>query len=233
MPALNRTASVAEIVGEHAAAATVFRKSESDEFRRSDTTTLIPGARRELHLDPDEGFPEVEDAIVAAASELQNASASTVSDEDLLAHVVEHHAYARRVLPYVLALLAKIVARHGKRNAKLSALCDVGEELADKLDDQMEQEERDLFPALLARDVRPEVLRRTLEQMFRNHAEVRMLLMRMRWLADGFAAPEWAGRTYGALMEELASLEEDALEHMHLERYLLLPRLSRRYLDAR
>ncbi len=232
MPAITRTASVAEIVGEHAAAATAFRRSGPDEFRRNDAA-LVPGARRELQLDDGEVFAQVEDAIEAAAGELQDAGASAVCDDDLLVHIADHHAYARRVLPYAMALLAKIAGRHGKRNAKLSALYDVGEELANRLDDQMEEEERDVFSALLTPGTRREILRLALERMFGSRGEIRMLLMRMRWLADGFVAPEWAGRSYRALMEELAALEEDVLEHMHLERYVLLPRLSRRYLDAR
>jgi regulator of cell morphogenesis and NO signaling len=232
MPALNRTASVAEIVGEQGAVASVFRKHESDEFRRS--ATLVPGVGRERHLDPDEAFPELEDAIAGAASELRRADSSRLSDADLVAHVVEHHhAYARRVLPYVVALLAKVVGSYGKRNAKLSALCDVGEELADTLDDHMEEEERELFPAFVASGTRRDTLRHGLEEMFRHHGEVRMLLMRIRWLADGFVAPEWGGRSYQVLMEELDALEEDVMEHMHVERYVLVPRLSRRYLDAR
>ncbi len=231
MPALNRTASVAEIVGEHGAAASVLRRNETDDFCR--ISTMVPGVRRERRLDTDEAFPEIEDAIAEAAGELREAEPS-LSDEALVAHVVEnHHAYARRVLPYVVALLAKVVGSYGKRNAKLSALCDVGEELAERLDDHMEEEERELFPAFLTSGVRREALLHALEGMFRRHGEVRMLLMRIRWLADGFVAPEWGGRSYRALMEELDALEDDVMEQVHLERYALAPRLSRRYLDAR
>jgi len=38
--------------------------------------------------------------------------------------------------------------------------------------------------------------------------------------------PTWAGRSYQHLMEELEALEEDVLEHVHLEAFALVPRLS-------
>jgi regulator of cell morphogenesis and NO signaling len=153
-------------------------------------------------------------------------------DAALVAHIVEHHAYARRALPYIVALLAKVAAFHGKRNRKLSDLCDTGSALADALEDHLEAEERGLFPALLTGAVRRELVRRELGQMCRHHREVRLLLGRVRALADGYAAPAWGSRGYQVLMEELEALEEDVLEHLHLEKYVLIPRVSSRCVSA-
>ncbi|HET8538507.1 MAG TPA: hemerythrin domain-containing protein [Anaeromyxobacter sp.] len=144
----------------------------------------------------------------------------------LVAHIVErHHGYARRSLPYVVALLAKVAASHGRRNAKLGVLCDVGEELAELLEGHLEVEERELFPALLAGGA-PDSVREGLDRMARHHRALELLLARTRWLADDFAVPDWGGRAYQALMEELEALEEDVLEHMHLERIVLGARPS-------
>jgi len=144
----------------------------------------------------------------------------------LVAHIVDqHHAYARRALPYIVPLLAKVVGAHGKRNPKLSALCDAGQELADALEAHLDDEERDLFPALLA-GAPPRDVARKLDAMCRHHQEVSLLLARIRWLADGYATPDWCGQSYRALMEELESLDEDVIEHMHLEKYALVSRFS-------
>ena len=152
---------------------------------------------------------------------------SRLSGAGLVALIVEeHHGYARRALPYLVALLAKVTACHRSRNAKLSALCDAGEELADSLDASLDVEERDLFPALAAGTPAGEDVRRELDDMYRRHREMRLLLVRIRWLADDFAAPAWGGRSYRTLMEELEALEANLLEHIHLERVLLGPRLS-------
>jgi regulator of cell morphogenesis and NO signaling len=148
-------------------------------------------------------------------------------DAALVAHIVEHHhAYARRVLPYIVPLLSKIAGWHGSRNGKLGALREVGIELAETIEEHLEEEERELFPALLAGASRREVARRELEEMCRHHRQVETLLALMRSLADGFEAPQWGGRSYDVLMEELAALEEDVREHIHLEKFVLVPRVS-------
>lgn len=152
---------------------------------------------------------------------------SRLSGAALVERIVEqHHRYARRALPYVVALLGKVTARHRAGNAKLAALCEAGEELADALDSCLDDEERDLFPALLAGAPAGEGVRRDLDGMYRRHRELRLLLARIRWLADDFAVPACGGQSYRVLMEELEALEANLLEHIHLERVLFGPRLS-------
>ncbi len=146
--------------------------------------------------------------------------------EDVVAQLVGHHAWERGALPYVVALLAKAAGRHRRRNAKLAVLCDVGQELADALEAHADEEERDLFPALLAGATSTDAFRAGLERMRRHHRALTLLLARIRWLADDFAVPPWADRGYQALMEELEALEDEVVAHLHLEGHVLLPRLS-------
>jgi len=168
-----------------------------------------------------------QDAGAAAPPSPAAEDPSRLSGAALVAHIAEHHhAYARRVLPYVVALLAKVAACHRARNAKLGALCDAGEELAEALEARLDDEERDLFPALLAGAPAGDAVRRELDRMDRHQRSLGLLLARVRWLADDFAVPAWACRSYQALMEELAELEEQLLEHLHLERFVLGPHLS-------
>jgi regulator of cell morphogenesis and NO signaling len=158
---------------------------------------------------------------------------SQAQDAALVAHIVDHHhSYTRRTLPYVVALLAKVAGFHRARNAKLAALCDAGEELADAVEAHQEDEERDLFPALLAGAPVSDAIRRELDRALRHHSELRVLLARIRWLADDFTVPAWGSRSYQALMEELEALEKDVLEHVHVESLVLLPRLTSRVAEA-
>ncbi len=138
---------------------------------------------------------------------------------ELVARIERHHAHERRALPYLVALLAKVAGFHRGRNAKLGVLCDVGQELAETLEAQHDDEERELFPALLAGG--REAAKAGLDRMRRHHGALALLLARVRWLADDFAVPPWAGRSYLALMEELAALEDDVLAHMAVEGALL------------
>jgi regulator of cell morphogenesis and NO signaling len=153
---------------------------------------------------------------------------AALPDDALVAHMVEHHhAYVRRALPWIVPLLAKITGSHRRRNQKLAALCDAGQELADALEAHLEQEERDLFPELLA-GAADDVDRQELSRVHRKHRELGLLLARIRWLADDYDAPPWAGRSYQLLMEELRALEEDVKEQLHIETHVLLPRLTSR-----
>jgi regulator of cell morphogenesis and NO signaling len=153
-----------------------------------------------------------------AAAELRR-EASVV-----LEHIVEHHAYERRALPYVVALLAKVAAAHRRRNPKLPALCDAGQELAEVLEGHDDDEERALFPALQAGAPADGEAAHELDRMRRHHGALSLLLERVRWLADDFSVPAWGGRSYQLLMEELEALEDDVLEHVHLEAFGLLLR---------
>lgn len=142
----------------------------------------------------------------------------------LVAHLVEHHhVRARRSLPYIVTLLAKVAGRYGRRNARLDALCEAGNELVDRLERFFDEEESALFPALAAGAGAREAVRQEVQDMIRHHREVERLLARVRSLADGYVAPEWGDGTYRALMEELAALEEEVLEHVHLESFALIP----------
>lgn len=136
-----------------------------------------------------------------------------------------HHANERRALPYILTLLARVAGFHGKRNGKLDALCDAGNELARVLEAHLDDQELRLFPALAG--ATGEGLRRELERTQRNLRETERLLVRIRSLADGYVAPDWGDNGYRALMEELQALEDDVRKHMHLESHLLPSLLSR------
>ena len=150
-----------------------------------------------------------------------------IHDAALVAHLVEqHHAYVRRVLPYILALLAKMAGFFGRRYEKMNTLCDAGERLAEALEAYLEHEERVLFPALLASDPSRETLQLALGRMLWHHRQLEQLLARVRALTDDYSAPIWAGRSYEVLLEELEALEENVIEHKHLASHVLVPRIS-------
>jgi regulator of cell morphogenesis and NO signaling len=169
--------------------------------------------------------PELASAVQPdreGASRPQHADARAPSSAaDLVAQIERHHGCERRALPYLVALLAKVAGFHGRRNPKLGVLCDAGQELAETIEGRLDDEERELFPALLSGP--PEAARGGLDQLRRHHRALTLLLARVRWLADDFAVPPWAGRSYQILMEELAALEEDVVAHMALEGALLGP----------
>jgi regulator of cell morphogenesis and NO signaling len=212
MPArVDRIATVAQIVAEHGATAAVFRRYEIDFCCRGDATVLE--SCRERHLDAEEVLAQLERVISAAEIPHEDRRGSSV-----VTHIVEHHhAHERGALPYIVSLLAKVTGRYRRRDGRLDALCDVGQDLADTLEAYMDVEERTLFPALAKGGC--EIAR---GEMSRHNRELFLLLGRIRALADGYVAPEWADRDYRALIEELEALEESVVERMHVENHVLV-----------
>ncbi len=222
MNPLDRQAIVAQLVTEHPAAARVLQKYGIDYCCHGDVTVLA--ACHRAHLDPD-----------AIAAELAGALAERREDDDpralgtaaLVARIVErHHGYLRRALPHVAPIAAKIAYVHGPRHADASTLDATFRELADGLLPHLDDEEKVLFPALLAAEPDAAVVGRELERMHADHRAVGAQLARIRTLTGGFATPEWGCTTYRVLMRELEALEADVLRHVHLENHVLAPRFG-------
>jgi regulator of cell morphogenesis and NO signaling len=212
MPArIDRMATVAEIVAENGEAAAVFRRYDIDYCCRGEASVLE--SCRERRLDPEEVLAQLERTGPAAATPRGGPQAPS-----LVTHIVEHHhKHERGALSYIVSLLAKVTGRYRNRDPRLDALCDVGQDLADTLEAYLEEEERRLLPALVAGGcgiVRGEVNR--------HNRELYLLLGRIRALADGYLAPDWADQDYRALMEELEALEDSVVERMHVENHVLV-----------
>jgi len=227
MQGFDRTATLAQLVTEHPAAARVFQKHGMDYCCHGDVS--VPDACRAVPLDPEAVFAEIEEALDAAANEpAGDGDPRALSLDALIERIVQtHHAYLRRALPYIEPLLAKVVAAHGPRDAGLDELRASFLELSDALLPHLDEEEEVLFPEL--RSERPDrlLVNRELERMRTDHLAVGDLLARIRTLAHGYAIPEWACRTYRVLMTELEAVEADTLRHVHLENHVLAPRASR------
>lgn len=223
MPHLDRNATVAQLVVEHAVAARVFHKHRIDFCCHGDVT--VPEACRERQLDPEAIYAELEAALPGAVTEIEDPR--TLSTGALVARIVDrHHRYLRTALPYLAPLAAKVARVHGEHNPKLKPLADAFGELMDALLPHMDGEEAVLFPALIARSPDASVVRKELAAMYEDHVAVGELLGRIRELSDEFTTPEWGCNSYRVYMSELAALEEDVLRHVHLENHVLMPRFA-------
>ncbi len=222
MTSLDRSATVAQIVTDHAAAARIFQRHQIDFCCHGHVTVAEACAPK--GLDPDAVFAELEGILTSDAAG-RGDDMRARSTAALVAYIVDrHHDYLRRALPYVAPLAAKVAQVHGARNAKLAGIEEAVGELTDALEPHLEQEETELFPALVSGAPDRALVRRELEQMYAEHVEVGALLARIRSLADGFTVPEWGCTTYRVLMTELEALEADLLRHVHLENHVLMPR---------
>jgi len=215
-------AIIADIVLDHPESARVLQKHGIDFCCRGDRS--LSEACTERGVDATLVLDELKKAVSDGGAALDLRALSTA---ELIQYIVErHHGYLREALPFAGGLAKKVAGVHGARNERLLELQRIVEELRDTLEPHLEQEETQLFPALLAARESNSELRPALDSMVSEHREVGALLERMRTTADGYRLPDWACRSYRALFAELERLEEDVLRHVHAENHVLRPRYA-------
>jgi regulator of cell morphogenesis and NO signaling len=166
-------------------------------------------------------------SVVESEWELEPvADPRSLSTLQLVAHIVDqHHAYLRKTLPLVELLAARVVEAHSQHDPRLAEIHATLRALRGNLESHLDHEESVLFP-LLIRGGRARKTRGELDSMRAEHLHVGDTLRRIRTLADRFELPAWACATYAALMAELEAMEQDTLEHVHLENNVLAPRFD-------
>jgi regulator of cell morphogenesis and NO signaling len=150
---------------------------------------------------------------------------------ELIGHIVSrHHGYLQAELPPIEARLEKVVANHSAANPWLNEVRDVFLGLRDELLSHLRKEETILFPYIEAMESgRPAhacfpTVAAPIRMMFFEHDNAGAALAELRRLSDGYSAPETGCPGFRALMHDLAALEADLHQHIHLENNILFPR---------
>jgi regulator of cell morphogenesis and NO signaling len=212
--------SVANIVLDHSECAVVLERYGIDCCGEGARTLAETCAARGLSLER----LELDLAVAVRRRTPAAIDASLASTRVLITKAIaRHHQYLHRTLPFLRNLSAKVARRHGAREPELLTVAILVDKLSEILAEHLLDEEHHLFPGLLADPVPPGV-GELLARMQADHEEVLARLAELREVAEGYAVPAWACGAYRALMSELAVLEADTLEHLHLEEHVLLPR---------
>jgi regulator of cell morphogenesis and NO signaling len=142
---------------------------------------------------------------------------------ELVEHIVSvHHAYLREELPRLSGLLEKVVRAHRAEVPELVDVREVFERLRAELEQHTGEEERELFPAILAGEA---VTTGSFED---EHAHAGALLDELSELTGGYDVRRARCNTHRATLEALAHLERDVHEHVHEENNVLFPRAAAR-----
>jgi regulator of cell morphogenesis and NO signaling len=144
---------------------------------------------------------------------------------DLVRHIVDtFHTPLREELPRLESMTRKVHRVHyDKDPERLTALLESFLRLKAEVDEHMDEEEKTLFPEILAGAAGPS---RPVAAFVHDHEVVGAELARIRELTDDFRVPAMACSTWNALWHGLAALETDLHEHIHLENNVLFPRAS-------
>lgn len=228
---LNLDTSVASTVLEYPPSAEVFFRYRIDFCCRGEIS--VREAAESKGLKPE----ALLDELKRAAEGVNGAAADPreLGTAELIEHIVTvHHGLLRSALPFVRQLASKVARVHGKQNPKLIALDEAVATLADSLLPHLDDEEKDLFPTLIAASAAAdaqtaesvEKMGGYFREMMDDHLEVAGILERMREATEDYELPEWACTSYRTLFAELERVERDTYEHVHLENHVLMPRFA-------
>jgi regulator of cell morphogenesis and NO signaling len=216
--------TTAAIVARFPASARVFQAHRIDFAGRPEVTIAEALSGRDERVE--EVLAEVEGALRSPAAAAEP-SPLDLAVPALVARIIDrHHGYLRRTLPAAAPLVARVAEVHGGRDPALLALREEFEALRERLERHLDEEEHGLFPLVMSRAPDPVRAEAELAQMRAEHDEVLAALGRVRELAHGYDAPEWACLTYRLAVAELEDLETDLLRHVHLENHVLGARLA-------
>lgn len=168
----------------------------------------------------------------AIAREIAGAAASPHDDDgwerrsnaELADHIEKHyHAELRRDLPALIAAARRVEKVHAGKPEVPAGLATLLDELWQDMQQHMMKEERILFP-MLRQGARGDAVFGPVRVMETEHQLHGRVLEAIRELTGDFAAPPHACATWRALYDGLARLEEELMQHIHLENNVLFLR---------
>jgi regulator of cell morphogenesis and NO signaling len=146
------------------------------------------------------------------------------SSAELCDHIEAHyHAALRRDVPPLIEAARKVERVHAGKPDVPAGLGDVLDELWGEMLSHMGKEESVLFP-MFRRGMGGPGLAMPVSVMEREHDEHAEKLARIRALTGNMKAPPHACATWRALYDGLSHLEDELMQHIHLENNVLFAR---------
>ncbi|WP_088889442.1 iron-sulfur cluster repair di-iron protein [Leptolyngbya ohadii] len=187
-------------------------------------------ACRQRGINPEAFLSQLED--YAAAETTPEINLAEISLTELADHIEQvHHTYLHEELPRLEKLVTKVAAAHGQKEPRLNQIKEVFLALSAELTTHLMKEEQVLFPLirqLESSDTLPRFhcgsLVNPINRMEFEHDDAGTALAQLRKLTEDFTPPEWACNTYRALLDALATFEQDMHQHIHKENNILFPR---------
>jgi regulator of cell morphogenesis and NO signaling len=132
-------------------------------------------------------------------------------------------------MPRISELLATVVRVHGTDCIDFEIIQRAFTSLRVTLEEHIDEEERELFPACIALDRGDPAVdldHPTVQRHRDEHEAVGAKLTALRALAGGYDLSQALCSTHGALLDALRLLEADLHRHVHEENNVLLPRVD-------
>ena len=221
LPRVLPETTLAELAAARAGASRVFYRHGLDFCCHGRVSLADACARKQL--DVDDLLRELE-AETPRASDLERWDERPLAD--LIQHVLDaFHAAHRAELPRLVAMAGKVEAVHAGRQDRPRGLAALLARIGEELEVHMQKEEQVLFPMLL--EGRGRLAAMPIHSMETEHVDHGRNLERLRALTRDYTAPSDACGTWRALYLGLRELDEQLMQHIHLENNVLFPRALR------
>jgi regulator of cell morphogenesis and NO signaling len=220
--------TIGAIVRDYPALSRLFEQAQVDYCCGGQKTLAEACAKR--GIDPQTFLTELE--IWAKTTPAPEVNLTALSLTELVDHIERvHHAYLHTELPRLEKMVTKVAAVHGEKEPRLMQIKDIFLALSAELATHLMKEEQILFPMirqLEASDTLPTfhcgTIANPVRRMEFEHDEAGEALRELRQLTDDYTPPAWACNTYRALLDALATFEQDMHQHIHKENNVLFPR---------
>ncbi|MFO7692228.1 MAG: iron-sulfur cluster repair di-iron protein [Vicinamibacterales bacterium] len=232
MNAISPDMTIGDIVTRHPGTLPVFERLGID---------YCCGGGRPLHealsaagLD----WPEVSAEIGAALAEAADAPAQPSWTDapltDLIGHIVgRYHGKLRELMPMLSQMGQKVINAHGDRHPEVRDVASTFAGLRNELESHMMKEEQVLFPfveqlesGLGHRHPMLGHISSPIAMMMQEHDSAGAALATLRSATASYTAPPDGCTTFTGYYDQLAVLERELHEHIHLENNILFPKAA-------
>ncbi len=217
--ALNADQALGRIAVELPGSTAVFRRLKLD-FCCGGQISLQQAAA-EKGLDPQ--------AVLAELATLQRPTEISAPTDPaaLVEHILKrYHEVHRMQLPELIRMAKRVELVHRDRPDVPNGLADLLERIESEMLSHMEKEEQILFPIFVAGG--HPFVSAPIEMMRSEHVEHGRSLDALLALTNGASPPQDACNTWRALYAGVAQLNEDLINHIHLENNVLFPHFEAR-----
>jgi regulator of cell morphogenesis and NO signaling len=182
----------------------------------------LAAACAESGLDLGAVLEELQTAAVTSPGTGERWAERTIPE--LVGHILErYHIPLKLELPWLVELARTVERVHGSKSSCPRGLAQHLAEMQQAVEEHLMKEEQILFPLVLTAPGR--MARMPIQVMLSEHDEHGQALRRTRALADDFHLPPEACLKWRELYRALAELEEELMEHIHLENSVLFPKV--------
>jgi regulator of cell morphogenesis and NO signaling len=148
--------------------------------------------------------------------------------------VENHHAFVKKAIPELEALLEKVCDRHGNDSFELLQIREAFLDLSEELLSHMEKEENVLFPAIKRLESENQennpatrIIQAPINAMEDEHEAAGNLVKRIRSLSSNYSPPDFACPTFQVTYQKLREFDHDLMRHIHLENNILFERYKK------